>query len=54
MDLMDGVDLKKIEEKMNCASGAELKVLFFLSEGYVSLREVLSAVSNLLCSFFPP
>ncbi|KAM0974543.1 hypothetical protein ACFX13_017986 [Malus domestica] len=27
MDLMDGVDLKKIEEKLNGASGAELKAV---------------------------
>lgn len=33
MNLMRGIDLKKIAEKMNGASGAELKVIFsfFLS-----------------------
>lgn len=30
MNLMRGIDLKKIAEKMGGASGAELKVLFFL------------------------
>jgi len=30
MNLMRGIDLKKIAEKMNGASGAELKVFFFI------------------------
>lgn len=30
MNLMRGIDLKKIAEKMNGASGAELKVFFTL------------------------
>ena len=32
MNLMRGIDLKKIAEKMNGASGAELKVCFKLDE----------------------
>ena len=32
MNLMRGIDLKKIAEKMNGASGAELKVCFTLDE----------------------
>lgn len=32
MNLMRGIDLKKIAEKMNGASGAELKVSFTLDE----------------------
>lgn len=31
MNLMRGIDLKKIAEKMNGASGAELKVMFRVS-----------------------
>jgi ATP-dependent 26S proteasome regulatory subunit len=31
MNLMRGIDLKKIAEKMNGASGAELKVCFFFT-----------------------
>lgn len=31
MNLMRGIDLKKIAEKMNGASGAELKVCFALN-----------------------
>jgi ATP-dependent 26S proteasome regulatory subunit len=32
MNLMRGIDLKKIAEKMNGASGAELKVCFMLDD----------------------
>lgn len=32
MNLMRGIDLKKISEKMNGASGAELKVCFMLDD----------------------
>ena len=32
MNLMRGIDLKKIAEKMNGASGAELKVCFMLGD----------------------
>ena len=36
MNLMRGIDLKKIAEKMNGASGAELKVRFpILYESYL-------------------
>ena len=37
MNLMRGIDLKKIAEKMNGASGAELKVFFTLYQLHVQL-----------------
>ncbi|GKC86361.1 26S proteasome regulatory subunit 8 homolog B-like protein [Tanacetum coccineum] len=38
MNLMRGIDLKKIAEKMNCASGAELKAVC-TEAGMFALRE---------------
>jgi hypothetical protein len=54
MNLMRGIDLKKIAEKMNGASGAELKVLSHWHHNLVVLTSVcVCAVSSILsnCEF---
>ena len=56
MNLMRGIDLKKIAEKMNGASGAELKVncffpsLLSLSLQFVSLSLMLLVAMVRLCA----
>jgi len=47
MNLMRGIDLKKIAEKMNGASGAELKVNFLSSMNTIPIVDLLCLVSYL-------
>ena len=50
MNLMRGIDLKKIAEKMNGASGAELKVIYFLFSLSLSLSYTFGCYGQAVCT----